>query len=268
MPKTPNPMCEKPNKNDPELVTEELRLESIAKDSWYKRTVNVATIEHSFEVFKPYLHGQEYLELGPAEGIMTRLLTQVATRLTVVDGASTFCTELKSRFPGVEVVNALFEEYKPDRQFDNIILGHVLEHVLDPVLLLRSAGSWLTPNGRIFAAVPNARSIHRQAAVMMGLLPSEDALNEADVHHGHRRVFSPESFRCAFYQAGLEIENFGGYWLKPISNRQIEESWSASMLKAFMRLGERYPDIAAEIYVIGRQKPIEGTDARAAKATC
>jgi len=106
------------------------------------------------------------------------------------------------------------------------------------------------PRGRILAAVPNSRSLHRQAAVLMQLLPGEDALNEMDIHHGHRRVFSPESFRRCFLDAGLTIDIFGGYWLKPVSNRQIEQTWTPAMLDAFMQLGERYPDIAGEIYVV------------------
>ena len=89
----------------------------------------------------------------------------------------------------------------------------------------------------------------------MGLLPAEDALNELDLHHGHRRVFNPESFRHCFIASGLDVEIFGGYWLKPVSNRQIEQDWTPEMLGAFMQLGERYPDIAAEIYVIAGNRP-------------
>ena len=96
--------------------------------------------------------------------------------------------------------------------------------------------------------------MHRQAAVLMGILPSEDASNEMDIHHGHRRVFDPESFRQCFLSSGLSIEVFGGYWLKPLSNRQIEASWTPEMLEAFMQLGERYPDVAGEIYVIASRR--------------
>ena len=106
----------------------------------------------------------------------------------------------------------------------------------------------------MLAAVPNCRSIQRQAAVIIGLLKSEDELNDLDRHHGHRRVFNPKSFRACFTQASLQIEFFGGYWLKPLSNQQIEENWTPSMLDVFMRLGERYPDIAGEIYVVARAK--------------
>ena len=119
--------------------------------------------------------------------------------------------------------------------------------------ILTRVRQWMRPGpGRVFAAVPNSRSLHRQAAVVMGLLPREDALNETDKHHGHRRVFNPESFRQAFHEAGLQIEIFGGYWLKPVSNKQIEDTWTPEMLAAYMRVGERYPDIAGEIYVVAR----------------
>jgi hypothetical protein len=42
--------------------------------------------------------------------------------------------------------------------------------------------------------------------------------------------------------------------MKPVSNGQIQESWSDAMLEAFMQMGERYPDIAAEIYVVARRR--------------
>jgi 2-polyprenyl-3-methyl-5-hydroxy-6-metoxy-1,4-benzoquinol methylase len=233
-------------------INEIEHLERIASDSWYARGCNLQTIEYSFRIFKRHIRGESILELGPAEGMMTNLLAPLARHFTMVEGSLTFCEDLRRRFPQAKVVHSLFEDFRTDERFDNIVLGHVLEHVADPVEILRLAKTWLKPDGRILAAVPNARSIHRQAAVLMGLLPFEEAMNEADQHHGHRRVFNPETYRNAFLQAGLRIEIFGGYWFKPVSNRQIEETWTPEMLTAFMQLGERYPDIAGEIYVIAR----------------
>jgi 2-polyprenyl-3-methyl-5-hydroxy-6-metoxy-1,4-benzoquinol methylase len=227
-------------------------LERIASDSWYARGANRRTIEYSFTIFARHIRGESILELGPAEGIMTDLLAPLAREFTIVDGSARFCEDLRRRFPEAKVVHALFEDFRTEERFDNIVLGHVLEHVSDPVEILRMVRPLLKPDGRVLAAVPNARSIHRQAAVVMGMLAFEEAMNEADLHHGHRRVFTPETFREAFLKAGFRIEIFGGYWLKPVSSRQIEESWTPEMLAAFMQLGERYPDIAGEIYVIAR----------------
>lgn len=238
-----------------ERSAETERLEKIAVQSLYAHGVNSASVQASFKVLSRYIRQGATLELGPAEGVMTDLLTTICKPLTVVEGSDTFCRAIKARHPQVSVVNALFEDFAPAGGFANIILGHVLEHVENPVAILKRAAAWLEPGGHILAAVPNSRSLHRQAAVLMGLLPFEEALNDADVHHGHRRVYNPESFRRDFMQAGLSVEVFGGYWLKPLSNRQIEEHWTPQMLNAFMALGERYPEIAGEIYIIAQKQP-------------
>ena len=229
---------------------ERARLDTIASDSWYSRGANAATIRYSAKLFDRHWRPGRCLELGPAEGLMTEILNGTFSDLTVVDGSEQFCQSLRQRFPKATVQCSLFEEFKPKQQFNTIVLSHVLEHVAFPNALLQSVRTWLSPQGAVYAAVPNARSIHRQAAVLMRTLPTEHSLNETDHHHGHRRVYDPESFRAEFLTAGLAIKIFGGYWLKPLSNAQIEASWTPDMLEAFMQLGERYPDIAAEVYVI------------------
>lgn len=102
----------------------------------------------------------------------------------------------------------------------------------------------------MLCAVPNALSLHRQAAVEMGLLKTVFSQSAKDIHHGHMRIYAPETFKSDFLKAGFQIDHFGGYWLKPISDKQIDESWTQDMLSAFLKLGESYPEIAAEIYVV------------------
>lgn len=232
------------------MLPELKRLEDISENSLYSFGVNTDTIKYSFEIFRRFMRGSSILEMGPAEGIMTQLLAELPMELSLVEGSEKFSRDLAGRFPTASVHHSLFEDFRAERRFDNIVLGHVLEHVDNPVEILAGAKEWLTEDGIILAAVPNARSLHRQAAVLLNLLSNEQELNEADIHHGHRRVYTPETFRHAFLEAGLKIKVFGGYWLKPLSNRQIEETWTKEMLLAFMQLGERYPDIAGEIYIV------------------
>lgn len=226
------------------------RLERVALDSWYADGANGASIRYRSELFARYWRGTRCLELGPAEGLLSNALAGSFADVTLVDGSAHFCEQLRRKFPQVTVVEALFEEYVPTKPFDTIVLGHVLEHVEEPQSLLARVREWLSPGGAVYASSPNARSVHRQAAVLLGMLPEEHALNDTDRHHGHRRVYDPESFRADFLATGYKIDIFGGYWLKPLSNTQIEETWSAQVLDAYMQVGERYPDIAAEIYVV------------------
>jgi 2-polyprenyl-3-methyl-5-hydroxy-6-metoxy-1,4-benzoquinol methylase len=232
--------------NQPELD----RLESIATDGLYNYGPMPTSLRYLAGIFRRHWRGDRCLELGPAEGIVTEELAEAFPDLTVVDGSSTFCRELSSRFPDATVVNELFEEYTPPHPFDTVVLGHVLEHVIDPVGLLERIRGWVAPGGVALAVVPNADSLHRQAAVLMGLLPAENALNETDHHYGHRRVYTPAEVRSDFAAAGWTVTTTGGYWLKPVSNAQTAEHWTPEMLDAFLQLGERYPDSAAEIYVV------------------
>lgn len=228
------------------------RLDNISKNSLYNFGANLKTIEYSFDILKRYLKAgtDSILEMGPAEGVMTDFLVPLAKDITIVEGSELFASDLKRRYPKADIHCSLFEDFHPEKKYDVIVMGHVLEHVEDPVAILEKAKDWLDDDGFIFAAVPNAHSIHRQAAVLMGLQEKENSMSELDWYHGHRRVYNIEEFNEDFMNAGLKIRKCGGYWLKPVSDRQIEESWTPEMLKAFMVLGESYPEIAAEIYII------------------
>ena len=50
--------------------------------------------------------------------------------------------------------------------FDAIVCGDILEHLNEPLLLLRRARAWLRPNGRLIASIPNVR----HHSVIRGLL--------------------------------------------------------------------------------------------------
>lgn len=231
-------------------------LESVAKslDYAYAEGANLDTVQYNGKIFTKYLRegvGQSILELGPAEGTMTDILyPQFPKDYTVVDAVESYIELLKKKHPNIKGEASLFEEYQPDKLYDSIVLGHVLEHVDNTVTILKKCRSWLKPGGQIMASVPNCDSIHRQAAVIMGLQKTVKDLSEMDKTHGHRRVYSRQELASDFEEAGFHIIKLGGYWLKPLSNAQLEATWTKQMMDAFMALGEQYPEIAAEIYII------------------
>lgn len=234
-------------------MSEEDKINQISAVSLYSAGVMPVAIDYCFSILQRHVNGGTLLELGPAEGVMTKKFVEIDFDVSVVEGSSLFCQNIKEEFPSVRVYNELFENFETSEKFDTIVLGHVLEHVQDPVGILSKFKKYLRDDGVIFAAVPNALSIHRQAAVHMRLLQDEHELNELDIHHGHRCVFNPGTFKKVFENSGLPVTVFGGYWLKPVTNGQIEQSWTPDMISAFMALGEKYPEIAGEIYIVSRQ---------------
>jgi hypothetical protein len=70
-------------------------LEKIALDALYGKGVNENMIKYTFEIFSRYIKKGSILELWPAEGIMTDLIYATGNPLTLVDGASIFCDNLR-----------------------------------------------------------------------------------------------------------------------------------------------------------------------------
>lgn len=235
----------------------ELEKQRITKHSsiaCYAAGVMQKATSYCCDIFRRNMRPGSVLELGPAEGIMTDMLFPYYKNYTIVDGADFFVKAILERHPEIEGHCTLFEEFQPSKKYNNIILGHVLEHVEDPVVILKMCASWLAKDGVILAAVPNSHSIHRQAAVLMELLKTEKELNETDRKNGHRRVYDIQSLQKDFADASLNTVKCGGYWLKPEHNAFIDSNWNDKMIDAFLQLGENYPDIAGEIYVVAQNK--------------
>ena len=227
--------------------------ERVARTFDYFEGVCAAAAEYSLGIVKRHLVVKRIREVGPADGYMTRGLVKDFD-LTLVEPSETLCQKLRHCFPRAQVINTLVEDFVPSGRFDSILLCHVLDHVRDPDQVVRLAAGWLSTGGKIIAIAPNSESLHRQAAVRMGLLSALNAFSERDKAQGKRRIFNRDEFRRLFSTAGLEVESFGGYWLKPLSNRQIDQQWTPDMIDAFFALGERYPEIAAEMFLVAHAK--------------
>jgi 2-polyprenyl-3-methyl-5-hydroxy-6-metoxy-1,4-benzoquinol methylase len=211
--------------------------------------VDRIVLAYRYQAIRPYLTGTTCLELGPAEGEMTRLLLSDFGQVTAVDGALELL-DMIPEHPRLTKVHSLFETFVPSVLFDTVVMDHVLEHVEGPGDLLRAASGWLRPEGRLIVGVPNALSIHRLAAVKMGLLSSPHDLNERDLRVGHRRVYDPAELKSEIERAGLHMIHSGGVLLKPLAYHQIAASWTRPMIDAFLELGCEFPGIAAELYAV------------------
>jgi SAM-dependent methyltransferase len=77
-----------------------------------------------------------------------------------------------------------------DASFDGVVMKDLLEHVPDPVALVREVHRVLRPGGRVFASSP-------------------DAQRWVWDDYTHRRPFTRKSFRLLFADQGLTVEHVG-----------------------------------------------------------
>jgi SAM-dependent methyltransferase len=217
---------------------------------WILRRYLLRTISPHFD-----LSGKT-LELGCFQGDMTKMLLDFFPRMTVVEGAEDLCGVVEQRFPGrLTVINSTFENVTLQAEYQNIFLVHTLEHLDDPIALLKKIKAWLAPGGRLYIAVPNANALSRQIAVKMGLIRYNSAVTEGERLHGHRLTYSIDMLEYHLHEAGFRCFESGGVVLKPLANFQFDRALAEGIVdQAYLdgcyELGKRYPDLCASLYAV------------------
>lgn len=157
------------------------------------------------------------LDLGYGSGIVCKALHGAGRAVTVIDGAESSAAEVQRA--GMQAVWGMFEDaVTPLATYDCVIASFVLEHVADPVALLRRCAEWAP---RLIAVVGNANSWHRRLAVKMGLQPELDTLSPRDHAVGHYRVYSPAGICKDLFDAGWKIKTHRGFQFKPLPNAMM-----------------------------------------------
>ncbi len=175
------------------------------------------------EIISP---GSKVLELGYGDGITFKNLSQYCD-LTVVDGSELIVAKALETAHELGVTSKIFQSYfenfESEEKYDFVFASHVMEHVEDPSLIVKRLTDWLKPGGKALIIVPNAESIHRRLAVLLGLQPELDTLSARDKLVGHLRVFKLGELRALFAAPEWRIEVERGFFLKPLANFQLEK---------------------------------------------
>ncbi|MBI2369951.1 MAG: NAD-dependent epimerase/dehydratase family protein [Deltaproteobacteria bacterium] len=231
----------------PELA----RLDAVA--GWYdpKQDFDGVLVPYAVERVARWRAGSHALELGCATGAMTALLARHFPALDVVEGSARYLDAARTALAGtparMSFHEGLVEAFRPRRRYSDIILAHLLEHVADPVALLRRCREWLEPGGRLHVLVPNAWSVHRLIGAALGIIPDVHGLGERDHQVGHRRVYDPESLQADLRAGGLALHHLEGILLKPLPNQQMAYL-GEEVLQLLHRAGDALPLHCAELY--------------------
>jgi SAM-dependent methyltransferase len=120
-----------------------------------------------------------------------------------------------------------------DASFDGVVLKDVLEHVGDPVALVRDVRRVLRPGGKVFASSP-------------------DAQRWVWDDYTHRRPFTRKSFRLLFADRGFEVERVGYESVMPgtsIVSRRTRRKRRPRLLAAAAWL----PLVRRNVFIVARR---------------
>lgn len=187
------------------------------------------------------VHGPKVLEMGFGADAWTNQIIKKFGHSFLVDGSEILVKNAAKKYGrDLTVYKSNFEEFVPPVRFDSVLATLVLEHLKDPVSVMRRMKEWIIPGGQILIIVPNASSIHRTLGVCKGILSHETELSEADKAIGHLRVYTDNRLRREIRAAGFKLVKRLPTFIKFGSNSQLEQ-YSEKELENLFDLAQRLP---------------------------
>ena len=229
-----------------------------AKDHKYAYNFDF-DVMHPFmlKAFIPFFREGNLLELGSFKGDFTKRFLPHFSDITCVEASDEAIAMARAELgTGVKFVNSLFEDVSLPAKYDNIVLTHVLEHIDDPVRVLKRVNDeWLSDTGRFFLVCPNANAPSRQIAVRMGLITHNSAVTPAEAEHGHKITYTLDTLERDAGAAGLKVVHRSGIFFKALANFQWDrllktDIISQQYLDGCYDLGQIYPDLCSSIFLL------------------
>lgn len=149
--------------------------------------------------------GRRILDVGAADGLLSRRLTERGWRVTGIEGDPALA---RAGAPYCErMITANLNREVPEVQgpFDAILCGDVLEHLIDPLRVLVELNRSLVPDGFVIISVPNIAHLYVRLLLLLGRF---DYLDRGILDNTHLRFFTARSLRDLIADAGLTIERF------------------------------------------------------------
>jgi 2-polyprenyl-3-methyl-5-hydroxy-6-metoxy-1,4-benzoquinol methylase len=166
----------------------------------YFEDENVALVRHG-----PC--GANILDVGCGSGLFgARMRTQDNTvwGIDSADAIAGLAQRRLDRFICADAGDfARVAELLGDKRFDVIVFADVLEHLPDPVGILRSYLRFLTPGGTVLVSVPNIAVWNVRAGLMLGRFEYKAT---GTLDRTHLRFFTRSSLVSVLREVGLEVE--------------------------------------------------------------
>lgn len=129
----------------------------------YTRGRDDNTLEHKFFLnyynpifnkFKSLTSGTEYLEIGIGTGEMLAVALEFGYHAEAVEICREDCERISEALD-VDIKWSDIIDYETEKQYDVIVMGDVLEHVTNPVEVLKKVKQMLAEDGVLWISTPN-----------------------------------------------------------------------------------------------------------------
>ncbi len=150
-----------------------------------------------FNIAKRYKKNGKVLDIGASTGVMLDIFKENGFETWGVEPST---SSQRAEAKGHKILKVYFEKAKlPENYFDLVIMNHTLEHLDDPVLILKKIHRILNKNGIVLIDVPNAGGLGSK--ILKDKWPYRLPLE-------HKQQFTKESLSKVFKDSGFKVIYF------------------------------------------------------------
>ena len=173
-----------------------------------------------YEVFNPHVAAlipadAKVLDVGCATGELGRRFAEsgASARFFGIESDPAMAERAARWFETVAVADLERDELNlaRDERFDIIVCADVLEHLAEPVPVLRRLREYLAVGGSFLISVPNVAFVSIRLSLLLGKFEYRDSGGIMD--RGHIRFFTIDSMIQMLAGCGLETRHWHGYSL-------------------------------------------------------
>jgi predicted TPR repeat methyltransferase len=142
-----------------------------------------------------------FLDLGCSGGLLAERLRAQGHHVTGVDVDEVpGVLDRTDRFLVADLTLGLPSDL--DGQYDVVIAGDVLEHLVDPARLMREVAAQLAPGGELIVSVPNVAHWYPRTRMALGLFGYD---RRGPLDSTHLRFFTKRTLRAFVARTGFDV---------------------------------------------------------------